>query len=68
MKYILENPLQSIHTNVLGTENVLEYANKHSIKVILSSTSEVYGKSNNEFFKEDDDRTLGSTHITRWSY
>lgn len=69
VKYIIDNPLSSIHTNVMGTENVLEYAYNHNnIKVILASTSEVYGKNNNGALKESDDRILGSTHITRWSY
>jgi len=69
VKYIIDNPLGSIHTNVMGTENVLDYANsKKHIKVILASTSEVYGKNNNGALKENDDRILGSTHITRWSY
>jgi UDP-glucose 4-epimerase len=69
VKYIIDNPLSSIHTNVMGTENILEYAyNNQNIKVVLASTSEVYGKNNNGALRESDDRILGSTHITRWSY
>ncbi|MBU1863758.1 MAG: GDP-mannose 4,6-dehydratase [Candidatus Omnitrophica bacterium] len=68
VKYILDNPLQSIHTNVMGTENVLEFAHKTNIKVILASTSEVYGKNDKASLSENDGRVLGSTHITRWSY
>ena len=68
VKYILDNPLQSIHTNVMGTENVFEFANNKKIKVIFTSTSEVYGKNNQSFLSENDDRILGSTYITRWSY
>ncbi|MBL7149979.1 MAG: GDP-mannose 4,6-dehydratase [Candidatus Cloacimonetes bacterium] len=68
VKYIIDNPLLSLQTNIGGTENVLEFANKYKKKVLLASTSEIYGKSNTVPFKEEDDRLLGSTHITRWSY
>jgi UDP-glucose 4-epimerase len=68
VKYIIDNPLLSLQTNIAGTENVLELANKYKKKALVSSTSEIYGKNNNVPFKEEDDRLLGSTHITRWSY
>ena len=68
VKYIIDNPLLSLQTNIGGTENVLEFANKYKKEVLLASTSEIYGKSNTVPFKEEDDRLLGSTHITRWSY
>ena len=68
VKYIIDNPLLSLQTNIGGTENVLEFANNYKKKVLLASTSEIYGKSNTVPFKEEDDRLLGSTHITRWSY
>jgi UDP-glucose 4-epimerase len=68
VKYIIDNPLLSLQTNIGGTENILEFANKYKKKVLLASTSEIYGKSNTVPFKEEDDRLLGSTHITRWSY
>ena len=68
VKYIIDNPLLSLRTNIVGTENVLEFANKYKKKVLLASTSEIYGKSNKMPFEEEDDRLLGSTHITRWSY
>jgi UDP-glucose 4-epimerase len=68
VKYIIDNPLLSLRTNIGGTENVFELANRYKKKVLLASTSEIYGKSNNVPFKEEDDRLLGSTHITRWSY
>ncbi|MBN1327150.1 MAG: GDP-mannose 4,6-dehydratase [Candidatus Cloacimonetes bacterium] len=68
VKYIIDNPLLSLRTNIGGTENVLEFANKYKKKVLIASTSEIYGKSNNVPFKEEDDRLLGSTNITRWSY
>ena len=68
VKYIIENPLLSLKTNIVGTDNVLEMANKHKAKVLITSTSEIYGKSDNVPFREEDDRLLGSTHISRWGY
>jgi UDP-glucose 4-epimerase len=68
VKYIVENPLDSLITNIKGTEIVLELASKYKKKVLLASTSEIYGKNKNVPFKETDDRLLGSTHISRWGY
>ncbi len=68
VKYIIDNPLLSLKTNISGTENVLEIANKYKKKVLVASTSEIYGKSDSIPFKEDDDRLLGATSISRWSY
>ena len=71
VKYILDNPLDSIRTNVKGTEIVLELANSFGKKkVFLASTSEIYGKNmdGSSSFKEGDDRLLGSTTKWRWSY
>ena len=71
VKYILDNPLDSIKTNVKGTEIVLEMANSFGKKkVFLASTSEIYGKdrSGTSAFRETDDRLLGSTTKWRWSY
>ena len=68
VKYIIENPLLSLRTNIVGTENVLELSHKYKCKVLVASTSEIYGKSDNTPFKEQDDRLLGSTHISRWGY
>lgn len=71
VKYIIDNPLKSIRTNVGGTEIVLELADKYGgKKVVLASTSEIYGKDRpgKRVFKEDDDRVLGTTTISRWSY
>ena len=71
VRYIIEKPLDSLHTNVEGTSIVLDLA--HSCgnkKVMLASTSEIYGKDRpgKRIFKEDDDRVLGTTMISRWSY
>jgi UDP-glucose 4-epimerase len=68
VKYIVENPLGSIITNIRGTENVLEFAYKHGATTVIASSSEIYGKSTNVPLKEDDDRLLGPTSVPRWSY
>jgi UDP-glucose 4-epimerase len=66
--YVIENPLESLRTNTKGTENIFEAANRNKRKVILASTSEIYGKSEKQSLREDDDRVLGSTFISRWGY
>lgn len=68
VKYIIENPLLALKTNIVGTDIVLELANKHKAKLLITSTSEIYGKSDKIPFGEQDDRLLGSTHISRWGY
>ncbi|MDD5129832.1 MAG: GDP-mannose 4,6-dehydratase [Candidatus Omnitrophica bacterium] len=68
VKYILDNPLGSILTNIKGTEIIFELADKYHKKVVLASTSEVYGKHACEPFKEEDDRILGPVNKSRWSY
>ncbi len=68
VKYIIENPLHSMRVNVRGTENVLEAADRHRKRVVLFSTSEIYGKSPDVPFREDADRLLGPTTVHRWSY
>lgn len=68
VQLIVDRPLQSLITNIKGTENVLDAAQKHRVKIMLASTSEIYGKSQNGPFKEDDDRVLGSPQKLRWSY
>ncbi len=68
VKYVLENPLRSLITNIRGTEVVLEAADRHHRKIMLFSSSEVYGKGASVPFSEDDDRVMGPTHKLRWSY
>jgi UDP-glucose 4-epimerase len=68
VKLIIEEPLKSIHTNIAGTEIVLELANKFRKKIFLASTSEVYGRNSKVPLKEDDARIYGSTAVARWSY
>jgi len=69
VEYILENPLQTLTTNIQGTEIILELANQQKKKVVVASTSEIYGKKNGHVpFREDSDRILGPTTVVRWSY
>jgi UDP-glucose 4-epimerase len=68
VQLIVDRPLQSMITNIKGTENVLEAAQKYRTKILIASTSEIYGKSQNGPFKEEDDRVLGSPRTLRWSY
>ncbi len=68
VRLIVESPVNTIETNIKGTENVLMLANKKKKKVLIASTSEVYGKSGRVPFREDDDLVLGPTIKGRWSY
>ena len=68
VQLIVDEPVRTIETNIHGTEIVLELANKYGKKILLASTSEVYGKSEKVPFCEDDDTVLGSTRFSRWSY
>src|SRR5688572_7785285 len=68
VRLILERPVETIETNILGTDRVLRYAAKGQKRVVIASTSEVYGKNENAPFKEDDDCVLGPTAKSRWSY
>jgi len=68
VRLIVESPVNTIETNIKGTENVLMQASKKKKKVFVASTSEVYGKSARFPFKEDDDLVLGPTTKGRWSY
>ena len=68
VKYVVADPLAAIKTNVTGTEAVLGAAFKYWKKVVLASSSEIYGKSSKIPFYEEDDRVLGPTSVGRWSY
>ena len=68
VRYIVDDPLQSIITNVRGTENVVDTASQLGCRVVLASSSEVYGKSKDVPFREDGDSVIGPTSIGRWSY
>lgn len=68
VKYVIENPLTSVETNIKGTEIVLELANKFRKKVLIASTSEVYGKHTHAPLKETDNVIYGPPTTGRWSY
>jgi UDP-glucose 4-epimerase len=68
VKLIVEDPVRTIVTNIMGTEAVLTTANRYGCKVLLASTSEVYGKGVKVPFSEEDDRLMGSTTHSRWAY
>ena len=68
VKLIAEDPVHTIETNIGGTELVLDIANKFGKKILIASSSEVYGKNETVPFREDDDIVLGSTSMSRWSY
>jgi len=65
---IVERPLESLATNIRGSEVVLEKCHKYGRKVLVASTSEIYGKNTSDALGEEDDRILGSPLKTRWSY
>ena len=68
VKLIVESPVRTIETNVHGTEVVLSLANKKKKKVLIASTSEVYGLSTEGPFREDGNLVMGATTKGRWSY
>jgi len=68
VRLIVESPVNTIETNVHGTEMVLKLANKKKKKVLVASTSEVYGKSEDVPFHEEADLVMGPTSKGRWSY
>ncbi|PYQ18020.1 MAG: nucleoside-diphosphate sugar epimerase [Acidobacteria bacterium] len=68
VRLIVESPVNTIETNVHGTEMLLKLANKKKKKVLVASTSEVYGKGTQVPFREDADLVLGPTSKGRWSY
>ena len=65
---IVERPLESLMTNIRGTEVVVESAHEYSRRILVMSTSEIYGKNTSDSLAEDDDRILGSPLKSRWSY
>ena len=68
VELIIKKPLESMMTNIRGSEVVLEMAHRYRKKVLIASTSEVYGKNIHGPLREDTDRVLGSPLKTRWSY
>jgi len=65
---IIDEPTKTIQTNIIGTEVVLHYANKYRKKILITSTSEVYGKSTEEAFSEYGDSIIGPSYKRRWAY
>ncbi len=65
---IVQKPLESLITNIRGTETVVEKAHKYGKRILVMSTSEIYGKNTSDSLSEDDDRILGSPLKSRWSY
>ena len=65
---IVAKPLAALITNTRGAENVIEACVKHDKRLLLASTSEIYGKTGKMPMSEDDDRVLGSTTVARWGY
>ena len=65
---ILENPIESISTNYYGSEVVLNAALKYDKRIIISSTSEIYGKNSKQPLSESDDRVIGTPQKLRWTY
>jgi len=68
VELIVEKPLESLMTNIRGTEIVFEKAHKYNKRVLVTSTSEIYGKNTSDSLSEEDDRILGSPLKSRWSY
>jgi nucleoside-diphosphate-sugar epimerase len=68
VRLVVERALRSFVTNIRGSEVVLEAAHRYRRKVLVASTSEVYGKNNNVPFREEDDLILGSSAVSRWGY
>ena len=68
VKLIVEDPVHTIRTNIMGSELVFTIANRYGCKVLLASTSEVYGKGVQVPFSEEDDCLFGPTTHSRWAY
>ncbi len=68
VELIVRSPVHTIETNIVGTRAVLQVANRYRKKVLIASTSEVYGKNEKVPFREDDDRIMGPTTRSRWCY
>jgi UDP-glucose 4-epimerase len=68
VKLIVEHPVHTIETNIMGTEAVLKSALRYGCRVLIASTSEVYGKGSKIPFSEEDDVLLGATSKSRWAY
>jgi UDP-glucose 4-epimerase len=68
VQLVVDEPIRTIVNNVWGTETILEETCRYRRRLLITSTSEVYGKGSKRVFSEDDDRVMGSTSLMRWSY
>jgi len=68
VELVVKSPIHTIQTNLRETETILEAASRSGVPILLTSTSEVYGKSPNAAFSESDDLVIGPPHLGRWSY
>jgi UDP-glucose 4-epimerase len=68
VELVVHSPIRTIHTNLHETEAILQAAGKAGVPVLITSTSEVYGKSQKPAFDEEDDLLIGPPHLGRWSY
>jgi len=68
VELVVHKPVHTLEDNVAGTEHVLAAAARHGVGVLLASTSEVYGKSERDWFSEDDDLLIGPPSFSRWGY
>jgi UDP-glucose 4-epimerase len=68
VKNIMENTLESIESNFMGSEVVLKAATKYKKRIVLASTSEVYGKNTQQPLNEESDRVVGAPQMIRWTY
>ena len=68
VQLIVEKPLESLATNIRGSEIVFEKAHKYNARILVASTSEIYGKNTSDRLHEEEDRILGSPLKSRWSY
>ncbi len=68
VELVVKSPIRTIETNLRETESILELASEKNIPILITSTSEVYGKSSNEVFRETDDLIIGPPTLGRWSY
>lgn len=68
VKLIIDHPVETVESNILGSHTVFSLVAKYNRKIVVTSTSEVYGKSTKESFTEDDDAVLGPAIKKRWGY
>jgi UDP-glucose 4-epimerase len=68
VKLVMDQPLKSLTTNIRGSQIVIEAAYRHRCRILLASTSEIYGKNSSGPLHEDSDRILGSPDVVRWAY